>query len=73
MGLLRKLLKFPAEIAKADDTPDNGPVVLIRDDYGLTPCRIPELNLFRFTRGGQMHEHVDTAADGTWIYAARPY
>jgi len=79
MGLAdaaRKLLKFTGakEIFHADDAPDNGPVVLVRDDSGgLTHYRVPEEHMYRFFVGGQMHEHVATAEDGTWIYAARSY
>ena len=51
-----------------------GPLVWVRQEGDvMTPCRAEEARAFRFFIGGQLHEHTDTAEDGTWIYEARKY
>ena len=79
MGLAdqaRKLLAWTKKVQPviADGARADGPRVWIRSDDGrLTPCHAVDAKAFKFFVGGQPHEHVDTAADGTWIYAARSY
>ena len=58
----------------ADGALKDGPLVWIRSSDGaLLPCRARYEREFKFSIGGVPHEHIDTAPDGTWIYAARKY
>lgn len=79
MGVIaqaRKLLPWTTKVQPvlADGATKDGPLVWIRSDDGtLNPCRAREAREFKFLVGGVPHEHVGTAPDGVWIYAARPY
>ena len=76
MGLTARVLSWirKAPDVLADGAATKGPVAWIRsDDGGLTRCRTPYARIFKMFVGGVPHEHVDTASDGTWIYAARGY
>lgn len=76
MDTARKLLPWKARTPPvlADGARPDSPLVWIRSEDGsLSPCRARESREFKFWVVGVPHEHVDTASDGTWIYAARPY
>lgn len=58
----------------ADGARADGPIAWIRaDDGGLTRVRLREAGITKIFVTGQPHEHVDTDAEGVWIYAARTY
>lgn len=76
MGAVARVLSWIRRVPDvlADGAVATGPVAWIRaDDGGVTKCRTREVRTFKIFVGGIPHEHVETADDGTWIYAARPY
>ena len=76
MGALARVLSWirKAPEVLADGARPDGPSAWIRsDDGGLTRMRTRFEREFKVFVGGVPHEHVDTLADGVWVYAAREY